>query len=339
MKPRKNLTYKDSGVDISSGERAVELIREKVSRTFIPGVLTEIGGFGSLFSLRDYPMEDPVLVSGADGVGTKLKVAFMMNRHDTVGIDAVAMCANDVITTGARPLFFLDYIGTGRLDPGTVVEIVDGLAEGCRRAGCALVGGETAEMPGIYAPGEYDLAGFCVGIVERTKIIDGTSIRPGDAVIGLPSSGLHSNGFSLVRKVVFEVHGMDPFGYVAELGAPLGDALLEPTVIYADAVLKLVEKFPVGGIAHVTGGGLAGNLSRVIPVGLKAEIVPESWTPPPVFGFIRELGGIAGEEMNRVFNMGIGMALVVPGGAASDVLGFLSEQSSGGFEIGRIAAK
>lgn len=309
---KKPITYRDAGVDIDAGERAVDLIRDMARSTFSPQVLTGLGGFSGLFSIKELVGEDPVLVSGTDGVGTKLKIAFMADRHGTVGIDAVAMCVNDVICTGAKPLFFLDYIATGRLEPEKVAEIISGIAEGCRQAGCALVGGEMAEMPGFYADGEYDIAGFCVGLVDRGRIIDGSRIRPGDRVLALPSSGLHSNGYSLVRKVVFDMAGLKPDDPVPEVdNRTVADVLLEPTIIYARQIAEIASKADIRGIANITGGGLIGNASRVIPEGMALDIDWGAWRRPGVFDFIQRLGGLEEEEMRRVFNLGVGMVLVV----------------------------
>ncbi len=310
------LTYKSAGVDIEAGNRFVELIRPLVRSTFRPEVLTDIGGFGGLFGLDIKKYREPVLVSGTDGVGTKLKVAFMADRHDTVGIDLVAMCVNDIIVTGAEPLFFLDYFATGRLDPERQAKVVSGIVEGCRQAGCSLIGGETAEMPGFYAEGEYDLAGFTVGVVDKAGIIDGSSIRPGDAVVGFASSGLHSNGYSLARKVFFDVLRLKPDTYVPELGKTVAAELLTPTRIYVKTVLKLMRDFKIKGLAHITGGGITENLPRVLPEGCRARVDRSAWPPGPVFGYIREKGDVDGDEMFRDFNMGIGMMAVVEKGEA-----------------------
>lgn len=336
---KKSPTYKDSGVDIAAGDLAVERIKEKVRRTFDDRVLTNIGGFGGLYSLKDYPAREPVLVSATDGVGTKLKIAFMMDKHDTVGIDAVAMCVNDVITCGARPLFFLDYIGTGKLKPDVVESIVDGLAEGCIQAGCALIGGEMAEMPGVYSEGEYDLVGFSVGMIDRDGIIDGAAIREGDRVLGLASSGLHSNGFSLVRRVVFEMKKLKPEDRVEDFERPLGEVLLEPTRIYAGIVRELTEKFAVRGLAHITGGGLEGNIIRILPPGLAPKLDWGGWDVPPVFNFLQKAGGIEEKEMRKVFNLGIGMAVVVGPDIGDEVAAFLSERDGKCFDIGRVEAQ
>ncbi len=306
----KRLTYASAGVDIEAGNRAVELIRESVRSTFRPGVLADIGGFGGLFALDVARYREPVLVSGTDGVGTKLRVAMMAGRHDTVGIDAVAMCVNDILVQGAEPLFFLDYLAVGRLVPEKVAAIVAGVAEGCRRAGCALIGGETAEMPGFYREDEYDIAGFAVGVVERSGIIDGSGIRPGDALVAIPSSGLHSNGFSLARKALFETAGYGVDTYLDDLGRTLGDELLEPTCIYANLVLPLLGRYKIKGMAHITGGGLTENVPRVLPEGTAAAVDRKSWSVPPVFRLIQHAGKIEEAEMFRTFNMGVGMVLV-----------------------------
>lgn len=303
------LTYKSAGVDIDAGNRFVEKIRPHVKSTFRPEVLTDIGGFGGLFRLGSY--KDPVLVSGTDGVGTKLRVAFMADRHDTVGIDLVAMSVNDILVTGAEPLFFLDYFATGRLDPERQAAVVAGIAEGCRQAGCALIGGETAEMPGFYEPGEYDLAGFAVGVVERDRIIDGSGIKPGDRLVGFASSGLHSNGYSLARKVFFEAAGLKINDAAPELGMTAADALLTPTRIYVKNVLALMKDFTIKGMAHITGGGITENLPRVFPDGCRARIDKSSWKPLSLFGFIKKHGNVDEDEMFRDFNMGIGLIAVV----------------------------
>ncbi|HEY3346466.1 MAG TPA: phosphoribosylformylglycinamidine cyclo-ligase [Nitrospirota bacterium] len=305
------LTYKSAGVDIDAGNRFVEKIKPFVKSTFRPEVLTDIGGFGGLFGLKgDY--KEPVLVSGTDGVGTKLRVAFMADRHDTVGIDLVAMSVNDILVTGAEPLFFLDYFATGKLDPDKQADVVKGVAEGCRQAGCALLGGETAEMPGFYSEGEYDLAGFAVGVVDKSKIINGSTIKPGDAIVGLYSSGLHSNGYSLARKVFFEAAGLKIDSFVPELGKTVADELLTPTRIYVKNALALAKEFNVKGFAHITGGGITENFPRILPEGCRASIDRSSWTPLPVFSFMQEKGRIEADEMYRDFNMGLGLMAVVP---------------------------
>jgi phosphoribosylformylglycinamidine cyclo-ligase len=304
------LTYKSAGVDIDAGNKFVEMIKPFVKSTFRPEVLTDIGGFGGLFGLKG-GYKEPVLVSGTDGVGTKLRAAFMADRHDTVGIDLVAMSVNDILVTGAEPLFFLDYFACGKLEPERHSKVVSGIAEGCRQAGCALIGGETAEMPGFYAEGEYDLAGFAVGIAEKSKIIDGSKIKPGDRLVGLASSGLHSNGYSLARKVFFDAAGLKIDSYVPELKKTVADELLTPTRIYVKNVLALINDIDVKGLSHITGGGITENLPRVFPQGCRARVRKGSWEILPVFKFIRENGRIDEAEMLRDFNMGIGLIAVL----------------------------
>jgi phosphoribosylformylglycinamidine cyclo-ligase len=313
-------TYREAGVDIDAGDEFVDRIKPLVRSTFRPEVLADLGGFGGLFRFQAKKYEDPVLVSGTDGVGTKLKIAFMMDRHDTVGIDLVAMCVNDIAVSGAEPLFFLDYFATGKLVVAKAQQVVKGIAEGCRQAGCALIGGETAEMPTMYAEGEYDLAGFAVGVVDKPKIIDGQSIKPGDAILGLASSGLHSNGYSLARHVFFDNAKLTVNSQVPELDRPLGEILLTPTRIYAKQILALLQEFSIKGIAHITGGGITENLPRIFPNGVRARINRKAWTVPPVFQVLSKLGRVDREEMFRVFNMGIGLILVVPAASAPAVL-------------------
>lgn len=330
------ITYKDAGVDIDAGDLFVQKIKPFVKATMRPEVLTDIGGFGGLFALKKY--RNPVLVSGTDGVGTKLKVAFLMNKHDTVGIDLVAMCVNDIIVQGAEPLFFLDYFATGKLRPEEHSLVVKGIADGCKQAGCALIGGETAEMPSFYSEGEYDLAGFAVGVVEKKDIINGSRIRPGDQIIGLGSSGLHSNGYSLVRKVLFEKAGYGVEDILTELGGPtLGESLLLPTRIYARTVLALLKEFDIRGMAHITGGGITGNVPRVLPKGCQAVIRKGTWDIPPIFKLLRKKAGVDDGEMFRAFNMGIGMALVVPKAQADKVLKKAEKLGEKAFRIGEIA--
>ncbi|MGE5484158.1 MAG: phosphoribosylformylglycinamidine cyclo-ligase [Ignavibacteriales bacterium] len=330
--------YREAGVNIDAGNEAVLRIAPHAKRTRIPGVLSDIGGFGGCFSLEPYGINDAVLVAGADGVGTKLKIAFAMGVHDTVGIDCVAMNADDVVVQGARPLFFLDYLAVGRLDPRVVEEIVKGVAEGCVRAGCALLGGETAEMPGMYADGEYDLAGFAVGVVERRWLIDGARIGPGDALVGLMSSGLHSNGYSLARKALLEKARLSLDARVPELGRTLGEELLEPTRIYSRALVDLFASgvADVLGIAHITGGGFYDNIPRILPRGTRARIDGTSWAPLPVFDLIERLGRIERPEMFRVFNMGIGMILVVPQEECDACVRFLEGRGFPARAIGEI---
>lgn len=319
-------TYKKAGVDIDAGNEAVRLMRSHVRTTYRPGVLADIGGFGGLFALDTQKYPNPVLVSGADGVGTKLKVAFMADKHDTIGQDAVAMCVNDILVQGAEPLFFLDYLAVGKLNPAQVADIVSGVAAGCRLAGCALIGGETAEMPGFYPAGEYDLAGFAVGVVNRGSIVDGRKAQAGDVLIGLHSSGLHSNGFSLVRHVFFSLLGWDIDRHVPELGKTLGEELLVPTAIYVKPVLACLDRFDVRAMAHITGGGLPENVPRCLPEGLGAIIRRSAWEVPPVFSLLKDLGKVPMEDMARTFNLGIGFVMVVPPEEADRVTGFLKSQ-------------
>ncbi len=304
---RKSLTYRDAGVDIDAGDALVDRIKPHAKRTLRPGVMAGIGGFGALFAMpRGY--REPVLVSGTDGVGTKLKLAFEWRRHDTIGIDLVAMSVNDILTLGAEPLFFLDYYACGKLDVDAATDVVKGIAAGCEMAGCALIGGETAEMPGMYPAGEYDLAGFAVGVVEKKRIIDGRGIRPGDAVLGLASNGAHSNGYSLIRRILAQP-GVRLSAKIG--GRALKDAILAPTRIYVKPVLQLMKKVQVRGLAHITGGGLVDNVPRVLAPGLTAEIRRDAWPLPPLFRWLQEQGNVADDEMHRVFNCGIGMVLVV----------------------------
>lgn len=329
-------TYREAGVDIEAGDEFVDRIKPLVRSTFRPEVLTDLGGFGGLFGLRSDQYKEPVLVSGTDGVGTKLKIAFMMDRHDTVGVDLVAMCVNDIAVSGAEPLFFLDYFATGKLSVAKAHEVVKGIAEGCRQAGCALIGGETAEMPSMYANGEYDLAGFAVGVVEKAKIVDGKTIKPGDAIIGLASSGLHSNGFSLARRVLFDHAKLTVASRLPELDGPLGEVLLAPTRIYAKQILSLIEHCAIKGIAHITGGGITENLPRVFPEGVGAKISRKAWPVPPIFDVMSRLGSVNREEMYRVFNMGIGLILVVPPDAVAAVLAQAAALGERGWRIGEM---
>lgn len=332
------LSYKDAGVDILAGEEAVSKIKEEVKATFGPEVLTGLGSFGALFAPDLSGYKEPVLVSGTDGVGTKLKIAFMMDRHETVGIDLVAMCVNDIIAQGARPLFFLDYLATGKLDPDKVARIVKGITAGCKEVGCALIGGETAEMPDFYDAGEYDLAGFVVGVVDKSKIITGEKIKAGDKVIGLASNGLHSNGYSLARKVFFEVAGKRVEDKIKGLNTTLGEELLKPTRIYVKPVLKLLEQYPVNGIAHITGGGLLENIPRILPQKTKAVIEKGSWPVQQVFKLIEEIGNIEEREMYRAFNMGIGMVLIVPAEETEKIIKKANSLSEKAYLIGEVRA-
>jgi phosphoribosylformylglycinamidine cyclo-ligase len=332
----KNTSYKDAGVDVEKGNEFVRAIKPMVESTFRPEVLTKLGGFAGCVSLNLERYKKPILVSSTDGVGTKLKIAFMMDRHDTVGIDLVAMCVNDVVVVGAKPLFLLDYLASSQLDPEKGKAIVSGIVKGCVEAECSLIGGETAEMPGFYKEGEYDLAGFTVGIVENAQFIDGSSVTVGDKLIGIASSGLHSNGYSLVRKVLLEYHKMDLGKKVKELGGVLGEELLRPTRIYVKTILNLTRDFKIGGIAHITGGGITDNLPRVIPKGCKAVIRKGSWDIPPIFSFLKEKGKIPEDEMLRTFNNGIGMILAVRPKELEDVLGRLHSLGEKAFVIGEV---
>jgi phosphoribosylformylglycinamidine cyclo-ligase len=329
------LTYRSAGVDIEAGDEAVRRIAPLARATFRPEVLGGIGAFAGFVQVPA-GYREPVLVSSTDGVGTKLKVAFMADRHDTVGIDLVAMGVNDLLVHGAEPLYFLDYVGIARLDPERVEALVRGVAEGCRQAGCALIGGETAELPGLYAPGEYDLAGFAVGIVEKARIIDGTGVKSGDVVLGLASSGLHSNGYSLARRIVFDVLKLGLDAMLPGTGRPVGDVLLEPTRIYVKAVLPIREH--VHAMAHVTGGGITGNLPRVLPEGCRARIRRGSWPVPPVFAALQQAGDVAESEMFKTFNMGIGYLLVVPPSRVSGVTAALSAAGETVHHLGEIIA-
>ena len=332
MTSKKPITYRDAGVDIDAGDALVEAIKPFAKRTLRPEVLAGIGGFGALAEIPE-KYREPVLVSGTDGVGTKLKLAFRLQRHDTVGIDLVAMSVNDVLTQGAEPLFFLDYFACGKLDVAVATEVVKGIARGCELAGCALIGGETAEMPGMYAEGEYDLAGFAVGVVEKSEIIDARDIVSGDVVLGLASSGAHSNGYSLVRRILERAK---PDLRADFHGRSLGDALLEPTRIYVKPVLALMKQVRVKGLAHITGGGLVENLPRVLPENVKATISRAAWARPPLFRWLQREGGVADEEMLRVFNCGIGMALVVGAEHAVAAERALAESGETVFRLGRI---
>ena len=332
----KSLTYADAGVDIDKANDLMSVIKTIAKQTRTSGVMGEIGGFGGLFSLNLANLERPVLVSSTDGVGTKLKIAFMMDRHDTIGIDLVAMCVNDIAVQGARPLFFLDYLSIGKLDTGIVTDIVKGIGEGCKQAKCALIGGETAEMPGLYNKHEYDLAGFSVGIVDNDKIIDGSDIHVGNRLIGIASSGLHSNGFSLVRKICFDILKLDVDTHVSELDCALGEELLTPTKIYATTIQRIIRDLPVHGFAHITGGGIADNLLRIIPKTCMALIQKDSWEVPPVFPFLQQAGKIARKEMMRTFNNGIGLIAVVPEPSVEDIMERLNAMDERAFVIGEI---
>lgn len=330
----KKLTYKKAGVDIDEGDRFVRLISPMVRKTFRPEVMTDIGSFGALFKLDLKKYRRPVLVSGTDGVGTKLKIAFMMDKHDTVGIDLVAMCVNDVLTSGAEPLFFLDYFASGKLDSGRASKVVKGIVGGCKEAGCSLIGGETAEMPGFYSSGEYDLSGFAVGVVDEGKIIDGSGIKAGDEIVGIASSGIHSNGYSLVRKLFFEVKRLNVGACIPGLSVRLGEELLKPTRIYVKAVNAVRNKIRIKGMAHITGGGIPGNLPRIFPKGIEAHIRKDSWPVPKIFEIIRKMGSVPEEDMQRTFNMGLGYILVVPKGSSKETISLLKTAGYKAYLIG-----
>ncbi|MGE5589624.1 MAG: phosphoribosylformylglycinamidine cyclo-ligase [Bacillota bacterium] len=332
------MSYRQAGVDVDAGNQAVRLMLAHTRRTARPGVLGEIGGFGGLFRPDLSGMQSPVLVSGADGVGTKLKVAFQLDRHDTVGVDCVAMCANDVVVQGAEPLFFLDYLAVGRLDPAQAERIVAGVADGCVQAGCALIGGETAELPGLYAPGEYDLAGFCVGLADESALLDGSQVRAGDAVLGLASSGLHSNGYSLARRVLLEKARLRLDQHLDDLGRTLGEEMLEPTRIYIRSCLSLRRSGGVRAMAHITGGGLLENIPRVLPAGLQVNLRPGAWPEPPIFDLIRRLGPVEETEMRRTFNLGLGIVLIVAPERADDLLHEAAALGERAYVVGEVAA-
>lgn len=330
-------SYKDAGVDVEAGYESVRLMKKDVQRTFRPEVLTDIGGFGGLFAIGKDKYEEPVLVSGTDGVGTKLKIAFLMDKHDTIGIDCVAMCVNDIVCSGAEPLFFLDYIAVGKNRPEKVAEIVKGVADGCVMAGCSLIGGETAEMPGFYPVDEYDVAGFAVGIVDKKKIIDGKNIKAGDKLIGISSSGIHSNGYSLVRKVLAP-NKEKLSEKVTALGTTLGEELLKPTKIYVKTILDLKDKFEIKGVAHITGGGFYENLPRMLPEGLGIKVKKGTWPILPIFDLLQNLGNISEKDMFNTFNMGIGMAIAVDSEIANDVVSYLNRDKEEAYIIGEIVS-
>lgn len=332
----KRVTYREAGVNIEAGDAFVRRIKGLVESTFRPEARGELGGFSGAVRLPPGETKGLLLVSSADGVGTKLKIAFQMDRHETVGIDLVAMCVNDIVVSGARPLFFLDYLSMGKLDPEKAFRVIRGVARGCQEAECSLIGGETAEMPGFYREGEYDLAGFAVGVVDEERAVDPARVKPGDRLIAISSNGLHSNGFSLVRRVVFDLLGLGVEDWVEELGNYLGEELLKPTRIYVRPILRLLEEFSVAAAAHITGGGIPGNLARVIPQGCKAVVERGSWEVPPVFRFLQTRGGIDEGEMWRTFNNGIGMILVVNPGDAEGVVGRMGEMGERAFLIGEV---
>ncbi|KOR87733.1 phosphoribosylformylglycinamidine cyclo-ligase [Paenibacillus solani] len=329
-------TYKQAGVDIAAGNEAVERMKKHVKTTFRPEVMTDLGGFGALFKLNKDQYEEPVLVSGTDGVGTKLKLAFAMDQHDTIGIDAVAMCVNDIVVQGAEPLFFLDYLACDKVIPSKIESIIKGIADGCNQAGCSLIGGETAEMPGMYSEGEYDIAGFTVGIVDKSKMINGSNIAAGDTVIGLASSGVHSNGFSLVRKLLLEDTGYSLQQVLPELGGRLGDVLLAPTKIYVKPLLGLLKEIEVKGMAHITGGGFIENIPRMLPDGVNIDIEYGAWPILPIFKLMQAQGNISNKDMFTTFNMGIGMVLVVKEQDADAALQYLRTAGEEAYVIGRV---
>jgi phosphoribosylformylglycinamidine cyclo-ligase len=330
------VTYESAGVDVEEGQKAVQLMKKYVKSTFSPYVLEDLGGFGGLFALDLKDIKEPVLVSGTDGVGTKLKIAFMLDKHDTIGQDCVAMCVNDILCQGAKPLFFLDYIATGQLKAEKAADIVKGIAQGCRAAGCALIGGETAEMPGFYSEGEYDVAGFAVGIVDKSKVVTGKGINEGDTIIGIASSGLHSNGFSLVRKLFFELMKFTPDKYFEELKGTLGEELLKPTQIYVKSILDVIQEVNIKGMAHITGGGFFENIPRILPSDLDALIQLESWEVLPIFKLLQKTGNIERDEMFKAFNMGIGLVLVVNEKEVEKTLDILSSHKEKAYIIGKI---
>lgn len=334
-----SISYADAGVDIDKANKLVTKIKSIAKETHRSGVMGDIGGFGALFSLTTANLETPVLVSSTDGVGTKVKIATMMDKHDTIGIDLVAMCVNDIAVQGAKPLFFLDYLSMGNLDGKMAVDIIQGIGEGCRQAKCALIGGETAEMPGLYRQGEYDLAGFVVGIVDNSKIVDGSEISVGHKLIGLAANGLHSNGYSLVRKLCFDVLKLDLGAHIEEFGRTLGEELLEPTRIYTEVIHTLLRDLPVHGLAHITGGGIPDNLVRILPKACSVEIKKESWEIPPVFSFLQKACNIEEMEMMRTFNNGLGLIMVIPEEAAQEVMERLAAMDEKAFVIGEVTER
>ena len=332
----KQLTYKDAGVDIDAGNYSVKLIKDSVKATYRPEVLGDLGGFGGLFALAANKYKEPVLVSGTDGVGTKLRLAFMLGKHDTIGQDAVAMCVNDILVQGAEPLFFLDYLAVGKLDPEQVAAVVKGVANACKESGCALIGGETAEMSGFYPAGEYDIAGFSVGVVDKSKLITSERVKEGDVLLGLPSSGVHSNGYSLVRKICFEHKGFKGDEYIDELGRTIGEELLTPTRLYPAVCLPLIEQFDMHGMVHITGGGFYENIPRAIPEGLAVTVDADAWEMPQIFRLLQEWGNVDWKEMYRTFNMGIGMVLIASPDEVKKMKNSLAEKGETVYEIGRV---
>ena len=330
------MTYRDAGVDIDAGNESVSLIKDAVRATYRSEVMGDLGGFGGLFALNTKDYKEPVLVSGTDGVGTKLRLAFLLNKHDTIGQDAVAMCVNDILVQGAEPLFFLDYLAVGKLEPIQVAEVVTGVARACKESGCALIGGETAEMAGFYPIGEYDIAGFSVGVAERSKLITPARVKAGDVLLGLPSSGVHSNGYSLVRKIVFERKGFKGDEYMEELGQTIGEELLTPTRLYPRICLPLIREFDIHGMVHITGGGFYENIPRALPDHMGAEINGAAWTIPLVFRLLQEWGNVDWTEMYRTFNMGIGMVLIVSSDEADRITAQLNAQNETVYHIGHV---
>jgi phosphoribosylformylglycinamidine cyclo-ligase len=328
------LTYKDAGVNIDAGNYSVKLIKDSVRKTYRPEVLGDLGGFGGLFALDIKKYKEPVLVSGTDGVGTKLKLAFLLNRHDTVGQDAVAMCVNDILVQGAEPLFFLDYLAVGKLEPEQVASVVKGVARACKESGCALIGGETAEMNGFYPVGEYDIAGFCVGAVEKSKVITSAKVKEGDVLLGLPSSGVHSNGFTLVRKIVFDRQKMKGDEYIDALGKTIGEELLTPTRLYPSVCLPLIENYDIHGMVHITGGGFYDNIPRALPENMSVEIDTSRWKMPTIFRLLQEWGNVDWKEMYRTFNMGIGMIIIASPEESEKMKSALESKGEQVFEIG-----
>ncbi len=339
MKNSKKSRYSEAGVDIDKGNEFVSRIKNIVFSTYKRGVLTDIGGFSGLFCLGGYQYKDPVLVASTDGVGTKLNLAKLCNKHDTIGIDLVAMCVNDIAVSGAKPLFFLDYFSISKLDLDVATDVVSGIAKGCEIAMCSLIGGETAEMPGLYSPGDYDIAGFVVGIAERNKIIDGSEIKVGDKIVGLASSGLHSNGYSLVRKIFLEEQGLSVNDHVKDFGCTVGEELLRPTRIYSETILNLNKNFKISGLVHVTGGGLIDNIPRTLPQGSRAIITKNSWPVPPVFKFLQDKGNVTPSEMCRTYNMGIGMVVIIDDQLVEDVMQQLTALGELPYIIGEITAR
>ena len=330
------MTYRDAGVDIDAGNESVSLIKDAVRATYRSEVMGDLGGFGGLFALNTKDYKEPILVSGTDGVGTKLRLAFLLNKHDTIGQDAVAMCVNDILVQGAEPLFFLDYLAVGKLEPMQVAEVVTGVARACKESGCALIGGETAEMAGFYPIGEYDIAGFSVGVAERSKLITPARVKAGDVLLGLPSSGVHSNGYSLVRKIVFERKGFKGDEYMEELGQTIGEELLTPTRLYPRICLPLIREFDIHGMVHITGGGFYENIPRALPEHMGAEVNGAAWTIPPVFRLLQEWGNVDWTEMYRTFNMGIGMVLIVSSDEADRITAQLNAQNETVYHIGHV---